>query len=114
MTIPENNQPGYIPPIYRTDSGLATASLICGLVGWFIPFLGSLAAVITGHLGRKEIRESQGLLTGDGMALAGLIMGYIQLAFCLLILFAIIALMAVAINDTNTLIGSYSYLLSLL
>ena len=84
MTVPENSQPVIPPPAYRQDSSLAVTSLICGLVGWIIPFFGSLAAVITGHLAKKEIRESNGQLTGDGMALAGLIMGYIQLAFILL------------------------------
>ena len=36
-----------------------------------------IPAVICGHISRKRIRVSQGTLTGDGMALAGIIMGYI-------------------------------------
>ena len=34
-----------------------------------------IAAVVTGFLARKQIAESQGFLKGDGMAMAGLVLG---------------------------------------
>ncbi|MCE2571322.1 DUF4190 domain-containing protein [Motilimonas eburnea] len=58
-------------------SSLAIVSLIFGILGLF--FFGSLIAVICGHIARSNIRQSQGKLAGDGMALAGLIMGYLSL-----------------------------------
>lgn len=40
----------------------------------------SIAALVTGVLGRNQIKESNGLEQGDGMALAGLITGAVGLA----------------------------------
>lgn len=67
-------------------SGTAIASLIFGIVAWvFLPFIGALVAVVCGHVARGEIRRMQpGTIEGDGMAIAGLILGYVQLAVCLL------------------------------
>lgn len=79
------------------DSSLAIASLITGILGWFlIPLFGALAAIITGHLANQEIRESGGSLTGKGMATAGLILGYVQLAFIVLIMIAIMLVLILA------------------
>ena len=62
-------------------SNLAVIALILGIVSWvFLPFIGAIGAVITGHMGRREVQASGGRLTGDGLALAGLILGYLNLA----------------------------------
>jgi hypothetical protein len=67
-------------------SGFAIASLVLGLVG------GSLLAVIFGHIALRRIKRSWGLLTGRGMAIAGLVLGYIgmvaAIAFAALIVIA--------------------------
>ena len=97
MTTPENSTQTTLPPLPygKKDSALSIVSLVCGLVGWtFIPIIGAIAAVITGHLAKKEIRDSNGALGGDGMALAGLILGYVQLG---LILLAIVVIVVVAL-----------------
>lgn len=60
-------QPYYNAPA----SGKAIASLVLSLLGV------SLLGLIFGSIARKEIRNSQGQLSGDGMALAGLILGWI-------------------------------------
>lgn len=97
MTIPESIQPVPEYPVVtpKKDSGLAIASLVCGIAAWIIfPVVAAIAAVVTGHLAKKEIRESGNTLGGDGMALAGLLMGYIQLGlFALAILVVILALL---------------------
>lgn len=59
-------------------SGKAIASLIFGLL-FFVPFA-FLAAIVFGHISLSEIRKSAGRLTGEGMAWAGLILGYIWIA----------------------------------
>lgn len=66
------------PPIFvrarsRTN-GLAVVSLICGLV-WIL-WLGSLAAIVTGHAALRQIAASGGTQSGRGLALAGLALGY--------------------------------------
>ncbi|MBP9675699.1 MAG: DUF4190 domain-containing protein [Anaerolineaceae bacterium] len=83
------------PPSLQTkDSSLALASLITGILGWTIlPLLGSVVAIITGHLAKKEIKESYGTISGSGMASAGLILGYVQLGFFVLAVLAIIVLL---------------------
>src|ERR1700719_303137 len=63
-----------VPAGPAQTSGKAIASLICGLL-FFVPFA-FVAAVILGHLGLLEIRKSAGRLKGDGLALAGLVLGY--------------------------------------
>ena len=66
-------------------SGLAIASMVCGILGLFFCFCGGtllgIPAVICGHMALKQTRsESPGMrprMGGRGMAIAGLIMGYI-------------------------------------
>ena len=68
-------------PAYRPTSTTAVVSLISGLLGWtLLPLLGSLVAIITGHVARSEIRRNPEGLQGDGLAVAGLILGYAAIA----------------------------------
>lgn len=43
-------------------------------------FLLSVASVVMGHLARSEIRRGQGTVTGDSVALAALIIGYLSIS----------------------------------
>ena len=62
--------------VVRQNSALAIISLVSGILGWtLLPFLGSIAAIISGHMARREIRQNPAL-GGDGMALGGLILGW--------------------------------------
>ena len=71
------------PPV-RT-SGTAITSLVFGIITWVgLPFIGALIAVICGHVARGEIkRMPAGTIEGDGLAIAGLILGYVQLGMFL-------------------------------
>jgi hypothetical protein len=61
-------------------STLAIISLISGILCWFLlPLIGALVAVITGHMAKSEISQSNGMVTGEGMATAGQVLGYIHL-----------------------------------
>jgi hypothetical protein len=53
-------------------------SLICGLL-FFVPFL-FVAAIVFGHLAMSEIGRSAGRLKGQGIAMAGLVLGYLWIA----------------------------------
>jgi hypothetical protein len=72
-------------------SGLAIASLIMGLVGVLVGIT-AIPAVICGHLARGQIRNADGALAGSGMALTGLILGYVTIACCTVLLLAAIAI----------------------
>lgn len=71
-------------PVKQT-SALAIASLVSGILGWtLVPFLGSLVAVVCGHMARGEIRRAPDRLEGDGLAVAGLVLGYLVIALSIL------------------------------
>ena len=72
-------------------STTAVLSLVFGIVCWVgLPFLGAIAAVICGHVARGEIRRAApGAIEGDGMAIAGLVLGWIHLALFALAFIAI-------------------------
>lgn len=77
------------PPAAPTN-GLAIAALVCG-VGGFVIGLSFIPAIICGHLARKQIRQTGE--QGAGLALAGLILGYVGTALfiALIALFVVIA-----------------------
>ncbi len=87
MNVPMGSNP-------PQSSVLAIVSLISGILSWCLfPFFGAIAAVICGHLARGEIRRAApGTITGDGAALGGLILGWVQLALIALAIFAVFAL----------------------
>jgi hypothetical protein len=61
----------------KTASTLAIISLVAGILGWtLLPLLGSVGAIITGHMARSEIRRSAGAIDGNGLAIAGLVLGW--------------------------------------
>lgn len=75
----------------RTTSSLAIASLVSGILGWtLLPFIGTLVAIVTGHMARAEIRRRPLELEGDGLALAGLIMGWVVVIGSVLAVLAIL------------------------
>lgn len=78
MSYQDYNQPGY----GQQSSSMAVISLIAGIASFFIvPLLGAIAAVITGGMAKKEIRQSGGRISGLGMANWGVALGWINIAF---------------------------------
>ncbi len=75
-------QAPYYPPARQTTNGLAVGSLVCALLGISLP------AVIMGHVARRQIRDrNEG---GDGLAIAGLVIGWLGMAFYALMFIAAI------------------------
>ncbi len=80
MSYPPGPQYPYgqpVPPVPPAPtSSKATTSLILGIVSlFFCGFLTGIPAIITGFSARKEIRQSNGAVSGDGLALGGIITG---------------------------------------
>ena len=69
--------------------------LLTGCCGFFVVL--SIVGLVFGILARKEIRESNGTLKGDGLALTGIITGIIGI---ILVIVSII-LFATGVIDTN-------------
>lgn len=66
------------PTATARTNGMAVAALVLGIT--WLCWVGSLLAVIFGHVALKQIASSSGWQHGRGMALAGLILGYCGLA----------------------------------
>ena len=74
---PPSGDMGQVVP----TSNLALISLIAGILGIsLVPLIGSIVAVIVGPMARREIRESAGTLGGDGLATAGIVLGWVGIA----------------------------------
>src|SRR5262245_16753074 len=74
-------------PAART-SPLAIWSLVLGILGVVLLVvcvgpLCAIPAIICGHIAYTRIKKSGGALTGEGMALGGLITGYVGIVFAL-------------------------------
>ena len=87
---------GLLPatPLKQT-SGLAIAALVVGCVCLFVCPLGGIAAIILGRSARTEIRNSQGRLSGDGLAVAGEVLGWVEIAITVVVVLIIILLIFV-------------------
>lgn len=87
--------PGYDYPSPRLTDRLATASLVLGIVGVVVSLftfgIPSILAVVFGHLSLSQIRRNPSQ-EGRGLAIAGLVLGYLVLAG--LVLVVIIAFLA--------------------
>jgi len=76
-----------------TTSPWSIVSLISGISSYLVlPFLGGIIALITGYVARREIKSSNGALSGSGMATAGLWLGWINIILCVLAVIFIILL----------------------
>jgi type IV pilus assembly protein PilA len=61
-------------------SGKAIASLVCGVLAYIIPFFLAILAIVFGHIALSDIKRSAGRLKGQGLAIAGLVLGYLGIA----------------------------------
>jgi hypothetical protein len=81
--------PSYAYPPAAGTNPLAIVSLACSLLGLVILFP-AVAGIICGHIARGQIRESG--QNGAGLALAGLIIGYVWLVMLVFILVVFVVL----------------------
>ena len=98
--LPVPPAPAGVGPVYRTEAtnSLAIVSLVAGIAGYVIPhpFIAGIVAIVTGHMARSQIRRTgEG---GSGIALAGLILGYIHLALSILLVVGLALLFVVGLH----------------
>lgn len=90
--------PGYGYPMYAPgprNETMAILSLVFSLVAWPLCFgygigiVASVAGLVLGILAKRKIRDSSGMLTGDGMAIAGIVIGAVNIVafFAAIVLF---------------------------
>lgn len=79
------NLPESTPPTLPTST-LALVSLIAGIIGiLFLPVVGGIVAIVTGNMARKETRSFPPTHSGDGMATAGMVMGWLSLLLWIIV-----------------------------
>ena len=91
--------PGFAPPPAPRTSGKAVASLVLGL-GW-VYGITSILAIIFAVLAKREIRDSNGWVTGGGMATAGLVLGIIGVVGVVVLLIVVLAIEPSLEPDTD-------------
>ena len=73
----------------RQDNGMGVGSLVCGILGfitalWGVGLVFAVLAIILGHVHKSHLSKEPARYTGDGLATAGLICGYITFAIALI------------------------------
>lgn len=89
-TTTRNNPHRLQSRLLKKNNQMAIISLVSGILAWTIlPVIGSLAAVICGHMARKQLATNP-QETGGNLAVIGLILGYAQLVVFVLVLLVMI------------------------
>jgi hypothetical protein len=84
----------------KKTSGMAIASMVSGICTYVLcaSIVTGIPAIILGHLALGRIKQSRGGLSGKGMAIAGLVMGYLSV----LLIPIMLALALPAVNQAVT------------
>lgn len=82
-----DRDPWSAPAASGGTEGLAVVSLILSVL-WIFG-LGSIAGIVTGVVARRRIRRSHGTKTGNGLAIAGIVVGILTLALTVLFVLAL-------------------------
>ena len=87
QNYPQNSNYTILP-----SSTLATISLVAGILSFVaLPLIGGVVAIWTGYEARKETRSVPPRASGDGMATAGIVLGWIHIGLFVIALCCIIA-----------------------
>jgi hypothetical protein len=85
------------------NNGLAVASLVCSCAG-IVPFffgVTCILGIIFGFVSRSQIKRSHGTQSGEGLALAGIIVG-----FSLIVIFIVVVALLAAFGNTHFCTGT--------
>jgi cytochrome c biogenesis protein CcdA len=88
------------PPWQRGTNVLSVVSLVLSLLSFCVlPVVGAVAGIITGHVARRQIRETGE--EGAGLATAGIVVGWIHVGLALLLTAGAVALLAFGVMAGN-------------
>jgi hypothetical protein len=91
---------GYAQPVAQRTNGLAIAAMVVSLSSIVVCGFPAIIGAIMGHVARRQIRERGE--AGDGMALTGVIVGWIVFVLSILATAAYVIFFVWAINNANT------------
>ena len=69
-------------PLVQRTNGMAIASMVLGIL--WLYWIGSVLALVFGYMAKKQIRERGD--AGDGMATAGIVLGWIGVGILAVVL----------------------------
>jgi hypothetical protein len=99
-------------PAYQGQSGapgqrntLALVSMILGIAGFFTSIT-ALGAIVTGHMALSQIKKRGE--EGRGMALTGLILGYVVVALTIIGIILLVVLFGALASNPDLYDGSYN------
>ncbi|MCS7060917.1 MAG: DUF4190 domain-containing protein [Anaerolineae bacterium] len=95
LTTPDygSSAPPYVAP--PQTNAWAIVSLVSSLLGWLGLFgLGGIVGVVAGVVARNEIKQNPTTQTGDGLALAGIILGAANIVVSCIGLLCVLAIFA--------------------
>ena len=81
-------------------NGLAVAALVSSFFFWLYG-VGAVLAIVFGFIARSQIKRSQGTQRGEGMALAGIIIGFVGIAIAIVGIILIAAVVHACNNSGN-------------
>jgi Domain of unknown function (DUF4190) len=91
---------GYAPPMaVQQTNGLAIASMVVSLASIVVCGLPAIIGAIMGHVARRQIRERNE--AGDGMALTGIIVGWIVFVLSVLGILAYVVFFVWLVNNAS-------------
>jgi hypothetical protein len=64
--------------------------MVCSFFFW-VYGLGAILGIVFGFIARGQIKRSNGTQRGDGMALAGIIIGFVGIAIAIVVIILVIA-----------------------
>jgi hypothetical protein len=85
---PHPETAAYVVP--AKNNGLAIASLVLGIL--WIYWIGSILALVFGYMAKNQIDRSGGTQSGRGLAIAGIVLGWVGVGILLLLIVLGIAL----------------------
>ena len=88
---------GQLWPLPQRTNGFAFASLVLGIIP--LCGIGGILALIFGYMAKNQIDRSGGAESGRGMAIAGIVLGWIWVG--LLVLFIVLSIIG-SIADTGS------------
>ena len=88
-----------VPAGSQTTNGMALTSMILGILWMY--WIGSILALVFGYKAKRQISESGGTQSGEGMATAGIVLGWVGIGTLVLtVVFVIIGLANGWFDDT--------------
>ena len=81
--------PVYAAPLRPATNGLAIAAMVLGIL--WLYWIGSVLALVFGYIAKNQIDRAGGTQGGRGMAIAGIVLGWVGVGVLTIVIIAAVA-----------------------